>query len=135
MSNRASKIVVLCEDDEHMRLTLAYMKRCGIQTERVVVQEVASRKQYGGNDAWVLREFPRQLRACRNRATRAETLLVVLIDGDRWTVDQRCQQLNQQLKQENQEELQDGDPVALLIPCRHAISAKGSLRVEKDWIG
>jgi hypothetical protein len=95
VSDRVSQIVLLCEDDEHRRLALAYMKRCGINVGRVVREEVASTKQRGGNDAWVLREFPAQLHACRQRHKKAKTRLVVLIDADDFTVAERHQQLNE----------------------------------------
>jgi hypothetical protein len=108
---------LLCEDVEHFRLALAYMKRVGINTDRVVNEHVASRMQRGGNDAWVVREFARQLAACRTRATRAKTLLVVLIDADNRTVGDRGNQLNAQLN--DGEKLSAGDPLVLLIPRRH----------------
>jgi hypothetical protein len=119
MSNRASQIILLCEDNEHRRFALAYMKRCRINTQRIVVEEVASLKQRGGNDAWVLRQFPVQLHACRQRQKRAETCLVVLIDADKITVDERRKQLNDRLHHEGHEQLKSSDPVVLLIPRRH----------------
>jgi hypothetical protein len=109
----------LCEDDEHRRLAIAYLKHCRINTDRLVVEKVASRLQQGGNVGWVLSEFPRQLHACRQRHKRAKTLLVVMLDADQHTVEQRRRQLNERLKHEGHEDLDADDPVALLIPRRH----------------
>ena len=95
------------------------MKRCGINVDRTVIEEVASRKQHGGNDAWVLARFADQLHACRQRAKKAGTLLVVVIDADLRTVDQRRNELNERLEQAGREPLHESDPVALLIPRRH----------------
>jgi hypothetical protein len=95
------------------------MKRCQINVDRAVDAQVASERQQGDAGAWVLREFPRQLHACRQRAKRTSTLLVVLIDADKWTVAERRNQLNQQLKQAGHEQLESNDPNTLLIPRRH----------------
>lgn len=120
MSSRASKITSLCEDDEHRRLALAFMKRCrNINTDRVVVEIVASRLQQGGNVGWVLEQFPRQLHACRQRQKKAQTLLVVVLDADQFTVEERRRQLDASLKQATYEALDANDPVAILIPRRH----------------
>jgi hypothetical protein len=95
------------------------MKQCNIDVDRAVVEEVASRKQHGGNDAWVLAHFVDQLHACRQRAKKAKTLLVVFIDADRWTVDERRREFNLRLEQVGREPLHDKDPFVLLIPRRH----------------
>ncbi len=120
MSDRISRIELLCEDDAQHRLAIRYMQQCDINTDRVVTPSIASRMQHGGNVAWVLREFPRLLHASRQRSAKAETLLVVLADADRHGVDERWRQLNRELKRAGYEELKADDPVAaLLIPRRH----------------
>jgi hypothetical protein len=111
---------LLCEDDAHRRLAVAYMKRCGIRTERVVVEQVASRQRHGGNIGWVLDEFPRQLRACRQRhKTKADTQLIVMVDADTLDADERRRQLDERLTREGYDKLAGSDPVVLLIPRRH----------------
>jgi hypothetical protein len=140
VSSGVSQIILLCEDDGHRRLAVAYMNRCRIN-RRVVVEKVASRLQRGGNVDWVLREFPAELRACRQRHQRAKTLLVVVVDADNLTVDERRRQLNDRLEVAGYEELTANDPVALLIPRRHIETWIRSLLGEevtedddcKDW--
>jgi hypothetical protein len=120
VSNRVSQIVLLCEDDEHRRLAVTYMNRCGINTSRVVVERVASRLQQGGNVGWVLDEFPRQMHACRQRhKAKANTLLIVMVDADMLEVAARRHQLNERLALAGYDGLSVNDPVALLIPRRH----------------
>lgn len=117
MSNRASQIILLCEDEEQERLAKQYMRQCDLDTERRVVSKVASRS--GGNDSWVLNEFSKELDACRKRNTRTKTLLVVMIDADKFTVEDRSQQLSKRVKSAELEEISNNDPLALLIPKRN----------------
>jgi hypothetical protein len=120
VSSRASKIVLLCEDDAHSRLALAYMKHCGIRTDYAVDPQVASRLKHGGNVGWVLDQFPRQLHACRQRhKARANTQLIVLVDADTFDVDERRRHLDERLTQAGYDKLAADDPVVLLIPRRH----------------
>jgi hypothetical protein len=110
MSDRISQYILLCEDDAHSKLVRAYFRKCGI-SDRLVVDRVASRLAQGGNIGWVLREFDRQLLACRQR--QAQTLLIVVIDADDHTVEERRRELNQR------SEFRDNDPLVILIPRRH----------------
>ncbi len=121
MSDRVSQTIILCEDEEHERLTRAYLKRCDLTTRSPYVKPlVASREQQGGNDAWVLNRFPKELHACRQRQKhKAKTLLIVLIDADNYSVEDRRRQLFERAKSAGLEQCTENDPVALLIPKRH----------------
>jgi hypothetical protein len=121
MSDRVSQTILLCEDDEHERLIKAYLKRCGLRFQSPNVKSlVACREQQGGNDAWVLNRFPKELHACRQRQKRkGKTLLIVLIDADKYSVDDRRRQLLERAKSAGLEQFAENEPVALLIPKRH----------------
>lgn len=121
MSERVSQTILLCEDEAHERFVTAYMKRCGLATDaRSLTRLVASRKQHGGNDHWVLNEFPKQLHACRQRQkAKAETLLIVMIDADKQSVQERRRQLLERLKSAGFEDFSANEPAVLLIPKYH----------------
>jgi hypothetical protein len=120
MSNRVSQTILLCEDALQERLTKAYMKLCGLRTEPPYVKAlVASRLQEGGNIGWVLNEFPKQLHASRRRHKKAKTLLILVIDADAFTVEQRRRQLSDRVANAAYEPLRPDDPSVLLIPRRH----------------
>ena len=142
MSDRVSRTILLCEDELHERLARAYMERCGLSARPpLLFPLVASRMQHGGNVDWVLREFPKQLYACRQRQKKARTLLIVLVDADKFAVDERRRQLDARLTQAGYEALHETDPVVLLIPRRHVetwiCSLLGKAVTEdedcKDW--
>lgn len=90
----------------------SYLKKCGLNTEPPgLIPRNASREVHGGNVGWVLREFPKELEACRRRhVTHASTLLIIVVDADDYTVAERRGHLNQ----ENPD-----DPTVVLIPKRH----------------
>lgn len=115
MSDRVSKTILLCEDDAHERLVRSYLKVCGLHTEPpYLIPRNASRAVHGGNVSWVLREFPRELEACRKRhATRASTLLIVVVDADQLAVDVRRAELAADPPWSS------ADPLVVLIPKRH----------------
>lgn len=118
MSDRVSRMVLLCEDDLQERLTKAYLKRCGLSSlPPEVVSRVASREQQGGNYAWVLAQFPKELHACRQR--RAKTLLIVLIDADDLSVEERRRQLLEKVRSAGLDQFGPDEPAVLLIPKRH----------------
>ncbi len=120
MSSRVSKAVLLCEDQAHVRLTTAFLKKCGIEgLDRILRPRVASRLRAGGNIGWVLDEFPGELRASRNRQKKAETLLIVMIDADHASVADRRRELNECAKKAGLEPIGADESVAILIPKRH----------------
>jgi len=115
MADRVSLTVLLCEDDVQERLVRSYLKECGLNTHPpYLIPRNASREVHGGNVGWVLREFPKELEACRQRhATRANTLLIVVIDADDFAVKDRRSHLQSDVQ------LAGNDPVAVLDPKRH----------------
>jgi hypothetical protein len=104
-------MVLLCEDDPQEQIVRRYLERCGLRTLPPTLRvRNASREVYGGNVGWVLREFPKEMEACRNRhAAHAKTLLIVVVDADQGTVADRRAQL----------EMKSSDPIVALIPKRH----------------
>lgn len=93
----------------------AYLRACGRSgAEPDIRVRNASRTVHGGNVGWVLREFAREVRACRQRqSTRAASMLIVVVDADQHLVEERRQQLLVEPP------IGDSDPVVVLIPKRH----------------
>ena len=110
-------MILLCEDRLQASLVRQYIERCELNTKKPCLRRIiASEMVHGGNVAWVLREFPRQLDACRKRQTRAKTLLIVVADADRFRVDERHGDLNRALKGAELEAIAESDPQVILIP-------------------
>jgi len=113
--DRTSMIILLCEDDLQEQLVVAYLKRCGIETASpVLVRKNPSRTVHGGNVTWVIREFPKEFEAVRKRhESRANTLLIVVVDADNKDVTERARDLT------DGSLIGNGRPLLLLIPKRH----------------
>ncbi len=96
------------------------MKLCKKPTSEPIVKAlVASRMRFGGGVDWVLNEFPKQLHACRQRQKRAQTQLIVLVDADNFSVEDRHRQLCERLKPAGLEGFGKNEPAVLLIPKHH----------------
>jgi hypothetical protein len=120
MSSRVSKAVLLCEDQQHQRLAIAFLKQCGIKNPgRILTSKVASQLKEGGNVGWVMDEFPRERRAFRQRQVKAETLLIVMIDADKGSVEDRRKELNERAERAGLKPIGPDESVALLVPKRH----------------
>ena len=115
MSDRVSRTILLCEDDPQEQLVRSYLKECGLNTlPPYLVTRNASREVHGGNVGWVLEAFAKELRACRKRhAAKANTLLIVVVDADDFTVEERRSQLVAVPP------MVPTDPLVALIPRRH----------------
>ncbi len=92
---KPSQIILLVEDKRHEQFTRRYLRRLnyGAHTMRFVTSPTGA----GSAEGWVREQFPIQVEACRRR--QAETKLIVLIDADALTVQQRRAQLDQTLRQ------------------------------------
>jgi hypothetical protein len=75
----------------------------------------------GSGEQWVRNRFAKEVSACRFRVTgkRAETALVVIIDADAYTVEQRLQHLADALHEAGIDPLQNNELIARLIPKRN----------------
>jgi hypothetical protein len=120
VSERVSQTILLCEDRVQASLVRLYIGCCGLNTNEPCLHPIiASEQVRGGNVGWVLREFPRQLEACRKRQTRAKTLLIVVADADSLGVDERYRDLTRALQGAGLEAIAPSDPIVVLIPKRH----------------
>ena len=121
MSDRYSETILLCEDKAQARLVAAFLKRCGQANQHPLLRSlIASQMQSGGNDKWVLNQFPIQLSACRKRhMSKSNTRLIVAIDADHHSIDERLRQLLDRTKAANLENVSDNESVVLLIPKRN----------------
>lgn len=112
MSERVSQVIVLCEDDPQERLVRSYLRMRGVST-RELRPVNASREAQGGGVKWVIERFPVELEACRRRhAVRAKTMLIAVVDADKFAVQERRDEFERRLP------FQDSDPLVIFVPRR-----------------
>jgi len=75
----------------------------------------------GSAEQWVRVRFAKEVSAYRHRhrGRKATTALIVMIDADAHTVDERLAQLDQGLREAGSLPVQKSEPVARLVPKRN----------------
>jgi hypothetical protein len=112
-----SRIIILVEDQRHEMLVRRYLRKCSIEPHQMTIVPSPSGK--GSAEHWVRTRFAKEVSAYRHRSTRAGTALIVAIDADAYTVDQRLARLAQTLNETGGKPLLREEAVALLVPKRN----------------
>ena len=116
MSN-PSLVIALAEDEHHRMLVLRYLKKSGLKDHAIRIRQ--SPAGQGSAENWVRREFVKETEAYRVRQARARTALIVIIDADAYTVQDRLNQLDQALQGSGRQTVGGGEEIARLVPKRN----------------
>ncbi len=111
------EVVLLYEDQQHYRFALRVFQKLGYHHRELRFRVSPSGR--GAAEARVRREYPKELAAHRRRAARRKAGLLVFIDADTSSVDERRKQLGMELTKQDMEDRQPDEAVALWIPRRH----------------
>ena len=136
MPDRIANLIILAEDAEQQNLVRRYLERCGHNIGRNCRLVPLPAKSTGGSGEKYIRDhFPQEVKACRSTlGRRASALLVVMIDADMQTTQQRRSQLSDALKAAGMEERGEDEPIVVLIPKRHVetwIRALSGIQVDE----
>ena len=111
-------MVVLAEDSLHQQFAWRYLRRCGL--EQRTMRLVPCPAGAGSGEQWVRERFAAEVEAYRLRRARADTTLIVFIDADNRSVQERLVQLDQSLEEAQSDRIrQNADQVARLVPKRN----------------
>ena len=114
-SNRVYVIVVL-EDARQQMLARRYLKKRGVGEREMRIERSPSGE--GNAEGWVRKTFVKEVSVYRGR--QAKTALIVLIDADNHTVQDRWRQLDQALLEGGKQGIEfDREQIARLIPKRN----------------
>lgn len=94
---KPSQVILLVEDSRHQQFTLKYLSRLGFNPHSIRVK--MSPSGAGSAEQWVREQFPIEFEECRIRHARAGTRLIVVIDADARSVQQRIQELDLALRE------------------------------------
>jgi hypothetical protein len=104
------------EDSLHKQFIYRYLKKIGVEAHAMRIYP--SPAGSGSAEQWVRERFAIEVEACRRR--KAETKLIIVIDADTRTVQQRISQLDQALSQAGIEPISDDtETISRLIPKRN----------------
>ena len=113
--SRASLVIAVVEGKADRMLIYRYLKREGYEEGQIRVAQSPSGKVSAEN--WVRQMFVTQTQAYRSR--QAATGLIVCVDADRLTVQDRLNQLDQTLKSSGKPIVGDDERIARLVPKRN----------------
>jgi hypothetical protein len=112
--SKPSLVIVVVEDGLHKQLVNRYLKKRGLEQHAIRIEISTS----GDASAWVRKRFAKEVRAYRSR--KAKTALIVVIDADTGTVQERWRQLDQALKDAGIPPIDfDKEQIARLVPKRN----------------
>jgi hypothetical protein len=114
--SRPSRVVVLLEDDHQRMLLYRYLKRCGLAHVTTILPSPSGK---GSAEQWVRKRFIEEVIAYRVRQAKAKSALIVVIDADRHTVQDRLRRLDQALKDDGKPIVDQTEQVARLVPKRN----------------
>jgi hypothetical protein len=115
---RPSQVIVLIEDSIHQRFVFRYLRRCGL--EQHMMRFVSYPAGKGSGEQWVRQQFAVEVEVYRRRRANAETTLIVVIDADDRSVDERLAQLDRSLDEALADRIRpDAEQIARLVPKRN----------------
>ncbi len=113
--HKPSLVIAIVEDDHHKMLVYRYLIRCGIREHEIRIERSPSGR--GSAENWVRNQFMKETRIYRAR--HAQTALIVMIDADTGTVQNRFAQLDRALAEKGREAVADAERIARLVPRRN----------------
>ncbi len=116
MSQRRVQIVILCEDRQQEVFARHFLKKrgfTGLFRPKICPPGSQSGEQY------VRSQYPVEVKAYRQNKNRVSIALVVLIDADRGTLQDRLNQLASILDEDAQEKRRSDEAIAIFVPKRN----------------
>jgi hypothetical protein len=113
MSQRRVQIVILCEDRQQEVFARHFLKKRGF-TGNITPKPCLE----GAGEQYVRDNYPKEVKAYRSK-NYLSGMLIVLIDADKKTVEERLKQLDDALIENAQELRQPHEKIAIFVPKRN----------------
>ena len=112
-----SQVVILVEDQRHQSFVRQFLYRAGFFRHHLRLVSLPSGR--GSGEQWVRERYANEVIAYRTRSASAKTALIVAIDADTWSVNDRLEQLQQTLRQADLDDRKNGEAIVHLVPKRN----------------
>ena len=113
MSQRRVQIVILCEDKQQEVFARHFLKKRGFTGN--IKPKICLE---GAGEQFVRDNYPKEVKAYRSK-NYLSGMLIVLIDADKKTVEERLKQLDDALIENAQELRQPHEKIAVFVPKRN----------------
>lgn len=117
MDSQGVQIVVLCEDSRHKAFAHRVLIKLGFNPHKF--RMLSSPPAKGAAEQYVRNLYPVEVKAHRSKASHQNLALILIIDADRFSVDQRHEQLARKLKDQNQEKRSPQERIVIAVPKRN----------------
>lgn len=117
-----SEVVILCEDIDHKRFITQYLVEKGVKCQ---IKKPSNLKagEVNNNNSSVVAQYPAYVKQYRRDKNRKNLALIIMIDGDDKTVNQRIRSLNKALDERegelNKELRLPDEKIAIFVPMRN----------------
>jgi hypothetical protein len=113
-----SQVIVLVEDQRHQMLIRRYLLGKGLSFHQLRFSP--PHLWEGSGEQRVRQSYPGEVKALRKRQAKAQTALIVVIDADTGTVEDRLRQLADALAAQQVSAIDpNAEPIARLVPKRN----------------
>ena len=106
--------MLLCEDQQTDSFVRHFLSKRNFNAHDIHTLPLPKGRQSG--EQWVRTSFPNELKIIR---TRHNAFLIVIIDADSFTTDDRRNQLNRECREQGVPEPSPDDPVIIAVPRRN----------------
>ena len=113
-SKPGQRVTVLCEDRAHQLFVYHYLRIRKVDARKIALFPLPNGK--GAADDWVRKHFPEVVRWYR-RQRHENVLLIVMIDVDEHTPQQRIEQLEKALRDNDLAQRNQKERIAILTPA------------------
>ena len=117
MNKQKMRLVVLCEDLQQEVFTRQFFFRRGFNKRKIKIKRNPNGK--GSGEQFVRTAYAQEVRAYRSKSTYQLRGLVVMIDADTYTVEQRIKHLDTILENDGQQKRQLNEKIAIFVPKRN----------------
>ena len=111
-------VVVLCEDQKSWCVLYHFLKAHGIGARKILPKISPGSK--GAADAFISRQFPKEVKAYRSKANHLNICLLVMIDADPGhNPGDREAMLRKSLQENGMDAIKRDERIAILVPKRN----------------
>ncbi|MDJ0553289.1 MAG: hypothetical protein QNJ68_02375 [Microcoleaceae cyanobacterium MO_207.B10] len=118
-----TKVTILCEDIDQERFIRKYLIVRGFSDRDIRLFQNPKGLKVTNNNASILTDYPKILKSYKSRKNYQDIAVVVMIDADDKTVDERIRSLNMAVNKEEGERNKDmrlpNEKIAIFVPARN----------------
>lgn len=123
MTRIKTKVTILCEDITYERFIRRYLIERGFEDRNIRIILSVLGKKVNNNNAYVINNYDRVVKEYRAKKNNQDLAVIVMLDADDKTIEERFKTLHMALDNEkgklNQDTRNPGEKIAIFIPTRN----------------